>query len=769
MKKKADKSADKLFVVERENSSAEIDDGQPRDMVRHLNNSYWTNLDPRAQSAGRNDLYKNSYGSLFRSNFSPENPDGITEIVMTKHRFSDKTAFNKSKAKLNQFLSLHNGATFMDHAAEFNVYESSSNERESAIGVLNLYATIEPSYNFLSERYEDLLAEQEGIPDHTLPSIYNFLLNQDTPTAEIQTILSQNGKIKVPSQPSSPEGQQFAPIDSYYQQWALNWRDWRNSGAYNQTKQKMRSIFFTKDDMSRLNDIAKYKELFPMFVEIEFNTEFESGLGTTLSETKYTESIKSYMEFEPHASTINTYEVSKLINDDELIEGNDVAARDNSSIALETRKFYDISDLFENSSNLNAQIGSSHYFSDNVRQPFSDYKAYYTMMAIITKAKTEAIIRNNQRTFEEIFNGKLCHSETVMYIVRKYNSSEELIQTYHFANIEGMDKIKFIDTQVKYEKEYRYDISAVKIVLGAEYTYERIPETGLQRGTTHRPQQPSDEDIRIRVRNKPSTKLIEIPLMSKEVKIMDSPPLPPAFLPIPLKGINNRMRFFLNSAPGRAFLKPLPLTELESARIDFIKNAKDNSSEEVYFETDDTVDTFFIYRLESPPSSYKDFITGGKEMKIKTSLGGTSSSSGAIEDKLIPNKRYYYMARCRDIHENYSNPTEVYEIELVDDAGSTYPVIRQFEFKTVENRTPVKPAKRFIHISPTTFQSTVNMEKSNIASDDSPKINQNLVLGNEEESLWGKKFKIRLTSKSTGKKVDFNFTFSHEPKIQTEI
>lgn len=769
MNKKTDKSADKLFVVERENSS-NIDEGQPRDMVRHLNNSYWTNLDPGSQSAGRNDLYKNSHRSLFKSNFSSETPDGITEIVMTKHRFSNKRAFDKSKAKLMEFLSHHSTTPFTDHAAEFNVYESSSNERENAIGVLNLYATIKPSYNFLSERYEDLLAEQEGIPDHTLPSIYNFLLNQDPSTAEIQTILSQNGKIKVPSQPSSPEGQQFAPIDSYYQQWALNWRDWRNSGAYNRTKERMRSIFFTKDDMSRLNDVAKYKELFPMFVEIEFNAEFESGLGTTLSETKYTESIKSYMEFEPHASTINTYEASKLINDEELAEGNDVAALDNSSIALEARNFYDISDLFENSPNLNSRIGSSHYFSDNVRQPFSDYKAYYTMMAIIAKAKTEAIIKNNQRTFEEIFNGKLCHSETVMYIVRKYNSSEELIQTYHFANIEGMDKIKFIDTQVKYEKEYRYDISAVKIVLGAEYTYERISENRLRQGTTNLPTEPpSDEDIRIRVRNKPSTKLIEIPLMSKEVKIMDSPPLPPAFLPIPLKGINNRMRFFLNSAPGRAFLKPLPLTELESARIDFIKSAKDNSNEEVYFETDDTVDTFFIYRLESPPSSYKDFITGGKEMKIKTALGGTSSSSGAIEDKLIPNKRYYYMARCRDIHENYSNPTEVYEIELVDDAGSTYPVIRQYEFKTVENRTPVKPARRFIHISPTTFQSTVNMEMSKIAPDKSPMINQRLVLGNEKKSLWGKKFKIRLTSKSTGKKVDFNFTFSYEPKMQTEI
>ena len=35
-------------------------------------------------------------------------------------------------------------------------------------------------------------------------------------------------------------------------------------------------------------------------------------------------------------------------------------------------------------------------------------------------------------------------------------------------------------------------------------------------------------------------------------------------------------------------------------------------------------------------------------------------------------------------------------------------------------------------------------------------------LGLEEEQVWGKKFKIRLTSKNTGKKIDLNISFEHE-------
>ena len=37
--------------------------------------------------------------------------------------------------------------------------------------------------------------------------------------------------------------------------------------------------------------------------------------------------------------------------------------------------------------------------------------------------------------------------------------------------------------------------------------------------------------------------------------------------------------------------------------------------------------------------------------------------------------------------------------------------------------------------------------------------NPGLVLGLEDEPLFGKKFKVRLTSKTTGKKIDINIDF----------
>ena len=40
-------------------------------------------------------------------------------------------------------------------------------------------------------------------------------------------------------------------------------------------------------------------------------------------------------------------------------------------------------------------------------------------------------------------------------------------------------------------------------------------------------------------------------------------------------------------------------------------------------------------------------------------------------------------------------------------------------------------------------------------------------LGGEDEAIWKKKYRVRLISKSTGKKIDFNFEVNHK-HIETE-
>ena len=66
-----------------------------------------------------------------------------------------------------------------------------------------------------------------------------------------------------------------------------------------------------------------------------------------------------------------------------------------------------------------------------------------------------------------------------------------------------------------------------------------------------------------------------------------------------------------------------------------------------------------------------------------------------------------------------------------------------------------------MHIVPAMAQTLVNKEKSGI-DDTHTVLGAEPILGLPDDSIWGRKFKIRLTSKSTGKKIDLNLQFTHK-------
>ena len=88
--------------------------------------------------------------------------------------------------------------------------------------------------------------------------------------------------------------------------------------------------------------------------------------------------------------------------------------------------------------------------------------------------------------------------------------------------------------------------------------------------------------------------------------------------------------------------------------------------------------------------------------------------------------------------------------------------IRHYEFGSIDPKTLTKPARKIIQILPRISQVFLNEEKSGLIEDgvlQSALGRQDIILGNEDTALIGKRFKVRLTSKSTGKKLDINLDF----------
>ena len=69
--------------------------------------------------------------------------------------------------------------------------------------------------------------------------------------------------------------------------------------------------------------------------------------------------------------------------------------------------------------------------------------------------------------------------------------------------------------------------------------------------------------------------------------------------------------------------------------------------------------------------------------------------------------------------------------------------------------------KRFVQLKPTAMQGFINENKTDLDRDTAKDVKE-ITLGLNDESVWGKRFKVRFTSKSSGKRFDINVGFVHD-------
>tara|TARA_A100001391_G_scaffold79427_1_gene51552 strand:- start:5949 stop:10253 length:4305 start_codon:yes stop_codon:yes gene_type:complete len=296
----------------------------------------------------------------------------------------------------------------------------------------------------------------------------------------------------------------------------------------------------------------------------------------------------------------------------------------------------------------------------------------------------------------------------------------------------------------------------------------------------------------------PDVKLVEIPIHKKVVAISDAPPTPPEVDIIPLNGEQNKVK--INFYPGSVDreLIPVPLLEQDDSKFLDIRKAQGRDilkasafsapytpgkqypleyyvEPRLMFKTDDHPIRYEIYKTETPPHTVGNLVL----QRIKIDAKKQSSYTDTIEQ----NKKYYYLFRSIDVHENPSNPSPVYQVEMVENSGVAYPVISIYTPPQELKQIKSKPFKRYLKIDPAPLQNTLNMSESTISGGKGLKdadsavetINNNIVLGEKEDKIFNfkqhlaagddsKEFKFRIKSKHTGKAVDLNIKF----KMRTE-
>ena len=305
----------------------------------------------------------------------------------------------------------------------------------------------------------------------------------------------------------------------------------------------------------------------------------------------------------------------------------------------------------------------------------------------------------------------------------------------------------------------------------------------------------SDEDkARVCVFSEASLVLVEVPQNKFVTKVIDKPPVEPDVDLVPYRGISNKLLINLNGGTGN-YIKPFQVLENsdESLKRDYILNQRaeiqngnminvlnggpfNDSLNSIEFRSDDPSTQFEIWRSPTMPKQWTDFdLVKMVDSSEFFDRPNQKASSATFVDDIVPNRNYWYAFRAVDVHGNKSNPTEIYKIFMHDDNGTVWLDIETVPYpRPPDPRTFTKNAKRFIQIKPNFNQTTINELESNFINQQTGERIQSLeaynltgdpvVLGDPSivRTVWSDdqapyKFKIRLTSKKTGRKIDINF------------
>lgn len=271
----------------------------------------------------------------------------------------------------------------------------------------------------------------------------------------------------------------------------------------------------------------------------------------------------------------------------------------------------------------------------------------------------------------------------------------------------------------------------------------------------------------------PSLKLIEVPITQKAFRVLDNPPNDLNVVPNYALDNSNRILFDIFYETFRSQPYPRAITEADKTVKSQYLNAKDYiSSTNVEKPTVSPANTIQIFRLTEKPKSFQDF-EGNELSNVSLEIDGSEHSytTGLFSDIVKSNVKYYYLFRAVNELGIAGNTDTVIEAELVNDGGYKY---AQFEVLFEEDlsvdiyKDKNEKFKNIFQLVPNLSQTIFDDSEVDYTQSAKSQYNK-LVIGNSsnEELIWSETFKIRLTSKKTGKKIDLNITYN-DPSVKLE-
>ena len=268
------------------------------------------------------------------------------------------------------------------------------------------------------------------------------------------------------------------------------------------------------------------------------------------------------------------------------------------------------------------------------------------------------------------------------------------------------------------------------------------------------------------VRSVPTVRIIEVPYFDKlGTMVLDKPPLPPLVNMHPLSGKKNDILISFEHQTGESEQIPISILAsdeefFKAERIQQNRMLKDQNGNylnpSLLFKSDDFPSAYEIFKIkDTKPFSYADFSNSDYKKLLVT-------DATSYVDKIETNTKYYYVFRTIDLHGNISNPSPLYEVEMVENSGVVFPTISVVEFDSDINYVYSKSFRKHLKIDASTIQSEVNETASGLINGETAyNPNKDPKLGPVLGDIWdnNQPYKFRIRSRHTGKTLDLNVRF----------
>lgn len=498
----------------------------------------------------------------------------------------------------------------------------------------------------------------------------------------------------------------------------MNFRKRKNAKITNFSRGTKMKNFVVPQDMS-----PKFKSQAPYYVRIGLNDGVAGGISKFLQKISiYDEMLSSYL---------NSGKVQKVFNVQDGQYVNEGA----------TVNVYDVTTFFDDE----VEIDLDNFYGLN--EGLSASKMSYDLRKHLLKGYLKNSTKNGFRTFEQIHNNVECQKEALCYSIEKFNEFE--VDSARVQNLyapAGSLATTIVDTQIKYGNTYIYKVTGHYMIIGNSYRYTNVrffEEDGVSHATAD-------------VVNRPSVVIIPHNLFTVDKAIIQPPPAPPQ---VTFKTENNstkEMQIYLSPTMSEVEQPFVELTDADRQQFVEMERFFPNRGGKFKFMTGTQSGLFEVFRMSRPPKSILEFA----DYKLSEIRMPFRSTDAIFRDYVDSNEDYYYMFRQVNDKGLVSNPTAVFKARLVVDADDARVMLDTYEFPKRVMSEPRREFKSMLQIRPATEQVLFNDQQDALYGKKSVAGTlDNLRLGMTQHTVWGRKIKLRIRSKTSGKIIDLNINF----------